>query len=306
MELEKRLVGINGEVLVKSPKSQWKVWLPLEIVQNEMENARVKFIDQNTVQSNDKMANAINIYKQAVRDNYNNRCAECNAEAKKVKCIGEKRSIKNSVLLCNQCINKPVKIKPDKKVNIDNDENKIYKFNNVYNIKGHAVKRVRERSSLKEATIEEAFQHCLNIINNGEYLGWNSDNNGILSESYILGNEEVFVRQNTIITFIKGEQKSSYEPIAMKIYKVYRTELNKLKKLCLSKEKYLENLKYEADVEIAELTLLLHRARSQSKKLAYQARINAIKISLTEYEDELMKIYRDKSKVTKLVLKASC
>lgn len=254
-------------------------------------------------------------------------CRSCTSDAQR-KQIKEYPLINNSKLLANfknssltyaefmskQNLHLPIKCKneitrpssPSPAINTQEYTQSIVWTDSEtgYGLSSHALKRIRERSANANITNKKAFEYCMKIIRDGEYLGKTMCSEDKLSDTYIYKKERLCVRDKEIITYI-STARSPYEPIKEKILKTYKAELNRLRKASQTRERYLDNLKMESEVEIAEMKLRIHRARTEATKLSCQARIKAIEISLNEYEAELKEIYKNKSIVVDLVMFAS-
>lgn len=90
--------------------------------------------------------------------------------------------------------------------------------------------------------------------------------------------------------------------LRQKVETIVFRELRKVERLESVTERKHRLLKAEMNVERAQLHLKMERARSESTKLACQARINAIDAYFEQLDEEFGRIRKDKAVIAKSVI----
>ena len=102
--------------------------------------------------------------------------------------------------------------------------------------------------------------------------------------------------ENRVITIYKPTAPTS---ISGKIAKLLNRELSRFE----SEERKIERrntlYKAEIEIEVAELKLRLLRARSESKKMALKARILALTEHISDLDNEIIEVKREKTAVAR-------
>lgn len=167
-------------------------------------------------------------------------------------------------------------------------------------ISDHAKKRFKQRVKSENVSIRD---FCRNAVLDGEYIGLIIGDDGNLAHCYLYKDYKVLIADYTVVSIVpKNKTSDSCKNIKSKLHNVYKVELNKLIRKSKSYEKYILELKLEAEIEIAELNYRIHKTKSPSIKMVCEARIIAIKESIKEYEEELHEMYKSKSQISNYVL----
>lgn len=169
-------------------------------------------------------------------------------------------------------------------------------------ISSHAYSRALERLQLKSSKTSYVNKHIKKELSKSEYIGKVANNEGDNCELFIYRNTGYYISSDfkTVITVIKHNRMSSpyfhdkVRPLAVK-------EFNKLDRSERSKMKKLEVYKLEAEIEAAELKLRIHKTKSISVKLACQGRIEALKTSIVDLENDIVQIKSNKKQVANIL-----
>jgi hypothetical protein len=150
----------------------------------------------------------------------------------------------------------------------------------------HYLERIKKRFEISDK--HKAIEFYEDIIINGEYLGLSYDKDS-LKQAHLFAkdNKAVFVSQGfeCVVTTYKQEAVI-YDHPKYEIKNYIQRKINKLRKLDTVMDKRLHRTTLEVNLEIAELELKLHRAKSQDKKFSYQGRINALRLHKNTLESE--------------------
>lgn len=108
--------------------------------------------------------------------------------------------------------------------------------------------------------------------------------------------------ENVVITVYPRHPNNSVTSITRKVDEMLARELRRAERKETRLERIIRLTKAELTVEIAQLELRLLRARSESTKLACQARINAINEYFAQLDADLLATKKEKSAVAKTVV----
>lgn len=170
---------------------------------------------------------------------------------------------------------------------------------NKLRLTNHAYQRIKERFNLN-CDKEGALNYCKGRLKNAERIGIIVSKEGEETVLYAIGREAYYLSlDETTIKTVTKNVKITYEPIKEKIKEMHMKELRKLERKEKSKHKYLELLMLEANIELSQLKYRLHKTRSQAVKMACQARINALEITLQELQDEINNIKKEKTRIAR-------
>jgi hypothetical protein len=150
----------------------------------------------------------------------------------------------------------------------------------------HYIERLEQRFGIKDRV--KAIQFFEDILINGEYLGLTYDRETLKpAHLFAKNNKAVFLSKDfeCIVTTYKQETVIHEHP-RYEIKNYIQKKINKLRKVDAVMDKRLHRTTLEVNLEIAELELKLHRAKSQDKKFAYQGRINALRLHKNAIESE--------------------
>jgi hypothetical protein len=150
----------------------------------------------------------------------------------------------------------------------------------------HYLERIKKRFEISDK--HKAIEFYEDILINGEYLGLSYDKDS-LKQAHLFAkdNKAVFVSEGfeRVVTTYKQEAVI-YDHPKYEIKNYIQRKISKLRKLDTVMDKRLHRTTLEVNLEIAELELKLHRAKSQDKKFAYQGRINALRLHKNTIESE--------------------
>jgi hypothetical protein len=140
----------------------------------------------------------------------------------------------------------------------------------------HYLKRVKERFFVTDKNYATKFFQ--DIITNGTYVGTHYSEEHELAHMFVRDNIAVLVSLDldTVITTYRRD-KEFFGHVKSDIRKYLNKKINHLRKQEQIVSTRKTNHCLDINIEIAMLERSLHRAKSESKKLAYQARIDALK-----------------------------
>jgi hypothetical protein len=169
-------------------------------------------------------------------------------------------------------------------------------------VSDHAVQRAKERFHIKN-NVKQWIQEKLT---NGFFVNKTISEDG--SNSLVFSNKNMAICLSTdlttiktvmIVTELKGiSVNEGLGKLQQKINNIVHIELKRTSHT--SKVKIHNNkLKIaELEIEMANINLLFLRARSKSRKISYQSRINAIKDEIENLKEEIDKCERENRKIT--------
>jgi hypothetical protein len=150
----------------------------------------------------------------------------------------------------------------------------------------HYLERVARRFEVTDRI--RAIEFFQDIIINGEYLGLSYDKETLRkAHLFAKDNKAIFISEGfeCVVTTYKQEG-IIYDHPRYEIKNYIQKKIDKLRKLDSVMDKRLHRTTLEVNLEIAELELKLHRAKSQDKKFSYQGRINALRLHKNTLESE--------------------
>ncbi|MGB9945312.1 hypothetical protein ACO0DA_20220 [Bacillus subtilis] len=154
-----------------------------------------------------------------------------------------------------------------------------------FRITSHAHKRLQSRFGIKNH--RAAYVWVADHLKDAEYLGIHVDENG--REARMYGGKGIVihigVNDNNVITVYKARKHLG----ANLIKEAFAT----LKENVQAALKSNENLREELNEEIEYFRAEYKRTRSAAKRMAYQARINALQMRLDELPTESLDLKRD-------------
>lgn len=165
----------------------------------------------------------------------------------------------------------------------------------------HAIMRAKERFNKNQ---KEAIPYFRSVLKQAKYIGVieDSDNN---RSGQLFAYKRMAIHLSmdckTVLTVYKADTVT-YEPLKDKVMELHKKKFNHCVIKERAKQKRLEQLKLESEVEIAECKLRQHKTRSIAVKNACAARINAIKQSLVEYQHEIDEIQIEKRRVARSMI----
>lgn len=162
----------------------------------------------------------------------------------------------------------------------------------------HAYKRASDRLGLTNRN--HATGQIRSILKNAQRIGL------IVSED---GNESILYALNRIAIYLSTDlqrvitvnrfENITYVPVKQKVKEIHEKELRKLDKVISSKTKYTKIIKAELGIEIANLSYRLIKTRSQSVKMACEARIKAIREYIKQLDDEVSQVQNAKRQLAR-------
>jgi hypothetical protein len=165
----------------------------------------------------------------------------------------------------------------------------------------HAIKRAKERFNIEPKRASSYFR---SVLEKAKYVGVIED-----SENHKSGRLFAFNRIaihlsmdcKTIMTVYKADTVT-YDPLKDKVLELHKKKFNHCVITERAKQKRLEQLKLESEVEIAQCQLRGYKTKSIAVKNACEARILAIKQSLVEYQHEIDEIQVEKRRVARSMI----
>lgn len=155
----------------------------------------------------------------------------------------------------------------------------------------HARKRLKERYNI--TNLHVARNWIAQKLQHAKYLGITVDSNG--KEARMYGGKGVVIlfalNSDYVLTVHPPEKNTAIRFIK----EAYDTMKQSVEAAVQNNENYAAEL-YE---EIAHLTAELKRTRSKAKKMAYQARINAVQMRIDELPAESFELKRRLTKAAK-------
>lgn len=155
----------------------------------------------------------------------------------------------------------------------------------------HARKRLKERYNI--TNLHVARNWIAQKLQHAKYLGISVDANG--NEARMYGGKGVVIHlalnNNFVITV--------YTPDNYFAQKFINEAYDAMKQSVEAAVQNNDNYTVELHEEIAYLTAELKRTRSKTKKMAYQARINAVQMRIDELPTESFELKRKLTKAAK-------
>lgn len=185
----------------------------------------------------------------------------------------------------------------------------------------HAYNRYLERFKTKynKRSLEHVSVVIKSALGLSQLVGRKRDENG--KEGYLLVAKDVLGSGmkiiladdlKTVLTVMPQEKMALpdpkeaalttiYVPLQTKVNELYAKEYRKLERLERQLEKKTITAEYELNYEIAALKLRMFKTRSDSVKLACQARINAIEQELRHMKQEVIQVKSTRTKIIKYI-----
>lgn len=167
----------------------------------------------------------------------------------------------------------------------------------------HSYERAIDRFSLKHTKKEDVLKYLQKHLSDAEYIGQVTSADGNDSEMFVKG--QFCFHLNTeldkIITVVKIENKIKCNPVQDKMNNLVHKEFRKLDRTEKARLRKLHDYRYDVEIEIAEANRRIYRTRSESVKLACQARIKALELELEQLQLEIEQLRTSKRQVAYLL-----
>lgn len=155
----------------------------------------------------------------------------------------------------------------------------------------HAIKRIRERFGVRgsDADVTKWLNHRMI---SASYVGTIPDDEGKMRRVYTAGDAVIFafVDDSCVISVRKAKVQPEWRA---SLEKLAERELRKLKRKSIAEERRLVSLKSQMETEMCEQRARSLSARSDAKRFACDARVNALTIRITEVERDINRVRRD-------------
>lgn len=196
----------------------------------------------------------------------------------------------------DELVNKTKQIQKVHKQNIDQNE---INFDTI-KMSDHGYIRSKERFNKDK---NEALPYFRSKLKVAKKIGKQISEQGNPAILYAIGRIGIYVSTDykEIVTVIKQESVT-YEPIKEKVRELHAKEIRKIKRKEYTCKRRLEDDTYNINVELAQLKLRHHKSRSESVKLACQARMNALDIYIKEKEEEIVKLQKIRKQIEKSMI----
>jgi hypothetical protein len=175
------------------------------------------------------------------------------------------------------------------------------KATNNVSLTQHATSRIRERFGVKKRSAAQSWAD--RHMAKAQYIANVTDKNGVESRMFVSGNISFILdaKADKIITVC--DVSNDYHAIQKaemkrKVSAFVRAEIDAIKATAQRSERKFSRTQAELQLELAERKLELLRARAPHRKLALQARINALQARADDMDAE---IYATKRECTKSI-----
>jgi hypothetical protein len=165
----------------------------------------------------------------------------------------------------------------------------------------HAIMRAKERFNMHQ---KDAIPYFRSILKQSKYIGVieDSDNN---RSGQLFAYKRMAIHLSmdckTVLTVYKADTVT-YEPLKDKVLELHKKRFNHCTITERAKQKRLEQLKLESEVEIAECKLRQYKTKSTAVRNACEARILAIKQSLLEYQHDIEELQSEKRRIARSMI----
>ena len=169
------------------------------------------------------------------------------------------------------------------------------------NATDHAFKRARERFGWNTHNDSQILGNLRNLLSKSVYIGEViEEEHRKTSHMFVSERRGIYLNKELteIVTVIMHEYVT-HVPLKRVMLDLHKKELRKLDRKERSRLKHLESLRDDCDVDLAILKRRLKRTRSESIRLSCQAKINAIKQTVNEYEEEIKRIQNEKRAISR-------
>lgn len=165
----------------------------------------------------------------------------------------------------------------------------------IDNVTAHAQQRAVERFRVKQNVAENWVRSRLK---EARFVSTIANDEGSTKRLYATDRIGFVVDlyESNVITLYEPRQHAT---ITDKVHALLFRELRKYETEERKVERANTVKKAELDVELAEMKLADLRARSESKKQSYQARIEAIEAEKVALDEEIANVRREKTKIAK-------
>lgn len=168
-------------------------------------------------------------------------------------------------------------------------------------LSSHAQMRSKERFKMNP---KEALPYFRSQLERAKYVGVIEDSE-TNKPSHLFAKDRIAIFLSldckTILTIYKCESVT-YDPLKNKVLELHRKRYNRYCITEKARTKRLEQLKLESDIEVAECKLRIHKTKSEVVMKVCEARIAAIKQSLTEYQQEIEQLKSEKRRIMKSMI----
>lgn len=155
----------------------------------------------------------------------------------------------------------------------------------------HAIGRIRERFGIRgrDADVVQWLNQRMAVA---QYVGTIPDDEGKMRRVYTSGTAVIFafVDGDCVLSVRKAKVQTEWRA---NLEKVAERELRKLKRKSIAEERRLVTLKAQMETELCEQRSRSLSARSDAKRFACNARINALTVRITELERDLTRVRRE-------------
>jgi hypothetical protein len=165
----------------------------------------------------------------------------------------------------------------------------------------HAIKRANQRFNIDS---KRALSYFRSVLEKANYVGIIEDSeNNKPGQLFAYNRIAIHLSMDckTILTVYKADTVT-YDPLKNKVLELHKKKFNH----CTIKEralqKRLDQLKLESQVEIAQCKLRKYKTKSQAVKLACDARIKAIEISIQEYILDIQNLQTEKRRIARSMI----
>lgn len=155
----------------------------------------------------------------------------------------------------------------------------------------HAIGRIRERFGIRgrDADVTAWVNQRMAVA---QYVGTIPDDEGKMRRVYTAGTAVIFalVDGDCVISVRRAKVQTEWRA---NLEKVAERELRKLKRQSIAEERRLVALRSQMETELCEQRARSLSARSDAKRFACDARVNALTMRLTEIERDIIRVRRD-------------
>lgn len=165
-------------------------------------------------------------------------------------------------------------------------------------ISAHATERGIQRLKINDLRPEKVNRYIKKQLENATYIGRIKATDGSESEMFAIGSYGFMLSPDlTTVKTVVINDRLPYNPVHDKVKQLFEKEFRKLNRAEKAKLGKLELHNHEVEAEIAELKLRIYKTKSESVKLACQARIASLNTRLGELNVEIQQLQADKRQI---------
>lgn len=159
----------------------------------------------------------------------------------------------------------------------------------------HSVKRIHERVGINKA---DAKKWADSIAKRAKYVSLSTGSDGRSCRMFAIDGYslKVALESDVLITLYKAAEYQK-RPIFKRIEKVLHAELHRAESSERKEIRSIQRYHSELLSEMSELVGMLSRARSLPRRLALQARINAVQLRIDDMPSEIHESKRKKTRI---------